>query len=288
MQWWKRPGADMGRYRSQYLYRCPHHSCRGQVVEPAVLPAVAAIDWALPGTRIGDRAVPLKPKMIARIEAGLRKYAVPITLEAAGNTFERHPGVRTRPVDGPLTTQTTSQTKALACAPLIVPAGGTWREEPAPVTGPIPTRTARENDALAVPPFVTVHRGAGGDVRTAEISGALPTVAAGGNHLGLAVPPFLVPLRSGWPRAIPAPGPLATVVADGSNHGLVGPRCWSRWKAARGRMPSQPPARRAPRRPVRRPGSRSRRSSRCCAGTATLRLSPAHSRRLPRAATITP
>jgi DNA (cytosine-5)-methyltransferase 1 len=32
VQWWKRPGADMGRYRAQYLYRCPHHSCRGQVV----------------------------------------------------------------------------------------------------------------------------------------------------------------------------------------------------------------------------------------------------------------
>src|SRR5215470_7806989 len=61
VQWWKRPGADMGRYRAQYLYRCPHHACRGQVVEPAVLPAAAAIDWALPGTRIGDRAVPLRP-----------------------------------------------------------------------------------------------------------------------------------------------------------------------------------------------------------------------------------
>ncbi len=85
VQWWKRPGADMGRYRAQYLYRCPHHACRGQVVEPAVLPAAAAIDWALPGTRIGDRAVPLKPKTIARIEAGLRKYAIPVSVHRTGS-----------------------------------------------------------------------------------------------------------------------------------------------------------------------------------------------------------
>src|SRR6202011_3869720 len=119
----------------------------------------------LPGTRIGDRAKPLSPKTLARIVAGFERYARPITLEAAGNTFERRPGVRTRPVDGPLATQTTTATQALACPPRMVPAGGTWRDDAAPVTEPMPARTARENDGLAVPPFVTVHRGADGDVR---------------------------------------------------------------------------------------------------------------------------
>jgi DNA (cytosine-5)-methyltransferase 1 len=110
VQWWKRPGADMGRYRQQYLYRCPLPSC-GRVVEPEALPAAAAIDWTLRGTRIGDRAVPLRPKTLDRIRAGLDRYA----------------------------------------RPLMVPAGGTWRTGATPVTDPMPARTTRENDALAVP-----------------------------------------------------------------------------------------------------------------------------------------
>jgi DNA (cytosine-5)-methyltransferase 1 len=221
VQWWKRPGADMGRYRAQHLYRCPHHACRGQVVEPAVLPAAAAIDWALPGTRIGDRAVPLRPKTITRIEAGLRKYAVPISVQTGAS--DRQPGSRTRPVSAPLATQAATATPALAASPLMVPAGGTWRQDATPVTEPTAARTARENDGLAVPPFVTIHRGGPDQVRTAPVTGPLPAAVAGGNHHGLAVPPFLVPLRSGRPRTICVTGPMATVVADGSNHALVSP-----------------------------------------------------------------
>src|SRR5215469_2733183 len=125
VQVWKKPGRDMGRYRQQYVYHCPKLSCRGQVVEPAVLPAAVAIDWSHLGQRIGDRVRPLAPKTIARIEAGLKRYAIPITLEAAGNTFERRPGVRTWPVTDPVTTQTTTAAKAVASPPLMVPAGGT-------------------------------------------------------------------------------------------------------------------------------------------------------------------
>lgn len=257
VQWWKRPGNDMGRYRQQYVYRCPRVSC-SQIVEPAAMPAAAAIDWTLAGTRIGDRAVPLKPKTIARIEAGLRRYARPITLEAAGNTFERRPGVRTWPVDEPLTTQTATATKAVACPPMMVPAGGTWRDDATSVAEPMPARTARENDGLAVPPFltinrggeddlrtsavteplasltassqpfglvtpfITVHRGGEGDVRTAGIDGPVPSVTASGNHLGLAVPPFIAELRNGQ-DARPITDPFSTVMTMGAHHGLVTP-----------------------------------------------------------------
>jgi DNA (cytosine-5)-methyltransferase 1 len=186
VQWWKRAGSDMGRYRQQYVYRCPRVSC-SQVVEPAAMPAAAAIDWSLAGIRIGDRAVPLKPKTIARIEAGLKRYARPITLEAAGNTFERRPGVRTWPVDEPLTTQTATATKALAC-----------------------------------PPFLTVNRGGQDDLRTSAVTEPLASLTASSQPFGLVTPPFLVPLRSGRNRSILAETePLATVVADGGNHGLV-------------------------------------------------------------------
>jgi DNA (cytosine-5)-methyltransferase 1 len=221
VQWWKRPGNDMGRYRQQYLYRCPRVSCRGQIVVPGAMPAAVAIDWSIPGTRIGDRVVPLKPKTLARIEAGLKRYAQPITLQTGG--ADRYAGSRVRPVDEPHTTQTAGPTKALAAPPLLVPAGGTWRDGATPVAEPMPARTARENDGLAVPPFITVHRGAANDIRTREVTQAVPAISAGGNHLGVAVPPFLVPLRSGRNRSIRAAEPLATVVADGGNHGLVTP-----------------------------------------------------------------
>jgi DNA (cytosine-5)-methyltransferase 1 len=70
IQSWKKPGEPWGRYRSQYVYRCP---C-GQKVDPFVLPAAAAIDWSLAGQRIGDRSRPLADNTKARIEAGLRKF----------------------------------------------------------------------------------------------------------------------------------------------------------------------------------------------------------------------
>lgn len=143
MQWWKKPTERWGRYRAQYLYRCP--ACRA-VVEPYALPAAAAIDWALPGQRIGDRERPLRPATLARIEAGLRRYARPVTMEVGGNTFERPGYVRAWPTDRPTPTLTTTATRAL-----LVPAGGTWNGHATPTSDPMRTRTTRETEALVVP-----------------------------------------------------------------------------------------------------------------------------------------
>lgn len=78
-----------GRYRAQYVYRCPKTSCRNAVVEPDWLPASDAIDWSLRGERIGDRDRPLAAKTMARIEAGLRKFGrQSMHLEAAGNQYD--------------------------------------------------------------------------------------------------------------------------------------------------------------------------------------------------------
>jgi DNA (cytosine-5)-methyltransferase 1 len=183
IQSWKRPGCDMGRYRQQYAYRCPSTRCRNAVVEPEVLPAAAAIDWSIAGQRIGDRAKPLAAKTIARIKAGLAKYAQPITLEAAGNTFERRPGVRTWPVDAPLTTQT----KALAVPPLMIPVEGRDGKEAASANGPLRTMTTRNETGLAWLPFIAELRGGGSIAR--PVTESLATVTASGNHHGLVAPP---------------------------------------------------------------------------------------------------
>lgn len=71
IQSWKRPDRDpWGRYRAQYIYRCPNAARRHSIVEPYADPAAVAIDWSLPGQRIGDRTKPLSEKTLARIRAG--------------------------------------------------------------------------------------------------------------------------------------------------------------------------------------------------------------------------
>lgn len=141
------PLARWGRYRAQYVYVCSTSGC-GRPVEPYALPAAAAIDWSTPGQRIGDRDRPLSDKTVARIRAGLDRYARPLTFEATGNTYVR-PGsgyARAWPVDWPTATLTTSHTRAL-----LVPAGGTRNESATSVTDPFRTRTTTENEALLVP-----------------------------------------------------------------------------------------------------------------------------------------
>jgi DNA (cytosine-5)-methyltransferase 1 len=160
----EKPGTRRAmRYGQQYRYRCPQVSCRNTPVHPYVLPAAAAIDWTLPAIRIGDRRDPLKPKTLARIAAGLRRYSRPTVLEEAP-----------------------PKATALTCPPLLVPSSGTWNNDATTVSEPIRTRTTRETDAVLVAPF-------------------------------------LLPLRSGRLRSSLTTQPLATVVADGSNHALVEP-----------------------------------------------------------------
>jgi DNA (cytosine-5)-methyltransferase 1 len=128
------PTARWGRYRQQYRYICPR--CE-EIVEPYALPAASAIDWALPGQRIGDRKEPLSAKTIARIEAGLRKFREPMTFEAAGNTFVRFDAdgtpryVRGWPVSAPTATRTHSSCPTTASSgPPAQPASPCRRSAP--------------------------------------------------------------------------------------------------------------------------------------------------------------
>lgn len=219
MQVFKQPDAEMGRYRQQYVYRCPRSSCRYTIVEPFALPAAAAIDWTLPGQRIGDRAKPLADKTLARIKAGLERYARPITLEAAGHTFERRPGVRTRPIDAPLTAQTTTATKALAVPPLLLPyySGSAAR----PVSEPIGALATQTHYGVVVPPLLVPVEGRDGkEASPADLPLRTQTAR---NETGLAWLPFITELRGGSSDARPVTDPLATVTASGNHHGLVAP-----------------------------------------------------------------
>ena len=207
-----KPGRRVGRYRAQYVYRCPRTSCRGALVEPYALPAAHAIDWSMPGQRIGDRTKPLSTKTLARIEAGLARYAGrPLTFEARGNTYVRTGAdgrpvyARAWPVDQPTATLTTSETRAL-----VVPSGGTWNDDATSVTEPLRTRTARETDALVVPYYGSTREAQSAD-RPMPTMGTVDTA-------GVA---FIAELRGGGSTHRPVTEPLATMTASGTHHMLV-------------------------------------------------------------------
>jgi DNA (cytosine-5)-methyltransferase 1 len=222
VQAFKKPGDDMGRYRAQYVYRCPNVACRNRIVEPEFTPAWAAIDWTLRGERIGDRAKPLAPKTLARIEAGIREHARPITLEAAGNTFERRPGVRAWGVDKPLTTFTTTQTRAVATPPLMIPVEGRDGTTPArPVFDQMRTQTGRQETALAVPPMLVPAGGTWNE--TPSSVGDVMRTRTTRDTEGVLVPPFVAELRGGHSVEHGVDETLATVTASGNHHGLVVP-----------------------------------------------------------------
>lgn len=171
VQAFKKPRA-WGRYRAQYVWRCPRVECRNSIVEPGWLPASTAVDWSLAGQRIGDRAKPLAPKTMARILAGLQRYGRPFTAEVAGNTFERRPGVRTWPVDDVLRTLHTTPSKAL-----LVPVESRDGKDARPVGEPLRTMTTRSETGIVI-----TLRGQNAPKTTGD---PLDTVAANGNHHAL-------------------------------------------------------------------------------------------------------
>lgn len=172
IQAWKNPRKPArGRYRQQYVWRCPNAECRNQILEPGWLPAAAIIDWTLRGTRIGDRDKPLSPKTMARIQAGLQRHGTHIA-EVAGHTYERRPGVRTWPVNEPLRTLHTTASKAL-----LVPVEGRDGKEARPAADPLRTMTTRSETGI----LVTLR----GHNAPKTTDGVLDTFAASGNHHGL-------------------------------------------------------------------------------------------------------
>jgi DNA (cytosine-5)-methyltransferase 1 len=219
-QSWKN-GKTVGRYRQTYLFT--HARC-GTVVEPGWLPAAAAIDWSIPGERIGDR---LKPKTRARIAAGIARFWGPIHIEALGNQYDaadpKHPQhgdpnsyYRAWSIDDVIRTLHTQETKGLA-----VPAGGTWNDEALPVDQrPMRTLTTRDTTGLAHPPFIAEMYGTSTARPVAEPAG---TFTAGGNHHGLVTRHYGIEGGNPARHTTPTDEVLRTLTANGGNMSLLTP-----------------------------------------------------------------
>lgn len=180
VQSWKNQAKKWGKYRQQYVYTCP--TCI-TVVEPYYYAAFNVIDWSNIGTRIGDRAKPLSPNTINRINYGLKKYeAKPMFFHAAYSDQAR--GV-VRPMEREMFTQTTFASQAMV-TPFIIKGEHTkavgYAKE---VTGPFQTQTVRQSMGLVVPHIVELNR-TGKAVPASE--NAFKTFTAGVINHGIVTP----------------------------------------------------------------------------------------------------
>ncbi len=201
MQSWKN-GRTVGKYRSQYLY--VHGAC-GTVVEPDWLPAAAAIDWSIPGERIGDR---LAEKTRLRIAAGIARYWGPVHIEESGNQYDaadpKHPQhgdpnayYRAWPVSEYIRTLNTRETKGLATPPFIAEMYGTSTARP--VTEPAGTFTAGGNHhALVTAREAALVMTNQRQNRARPTGEPMPTMttATGGGHALLAPDPYALVHRN--------------------------------------------------------------------------------------------
>ena len=183
-QVWKNREKPFGKYKTQYIFRCP--TCHEQV-EPYYYAAFNCIDWTDPGIRIGDRKKPLVTNTMRRIQYGLDKYgADPFQIlnyspgytkaitEATGavTTTDHHAiampfifkGEHTtkqgyaRSAAEPLYTQTNRQSMGLV-VPWIIEMNRTGKAKPA--THPTGTFTAGGiNHAMMITPLIVNNKGA--------------------------------------------------------------------------------------------------------------------------------
>lgn len=242
-----------GRYRAQYVYRCPHVECRNCIVEPAWLPASSAIDWSIPGERIGDKKKPLADKTRARIQKGIERYWKPLVVAAAGNTYDSASGkpgnyLRAWPTDEALRTQNGTAEYGVAVPPLItdgIHGDGTVQSS----ANPMHTQTTAQTKGVAFPAFLAQFRERERTLDPAR--DPLTTIVADGagqalvQHAGLLIPvegregksaasvdaphrtqltrnetALVVPMRNHG-VAKPASSPIDTVSAGGNHHALV-------------------------------------------------------------------
>lgn len=182
VQSWKRPDRPWGKYKQQYVYRCP--TCATEVT-PYYYCAANIIDWAFPAPRIGERTRPLKDKTRARIQRGLEKFGYHAQL--IGNYS---PGWA-RPVHEPTGTITSADHHALMIPPFLVDLAYTHGHDNRATSclDPAPAQTAQATQGVVIPPFITSYYGTGQESGLAE---ALPTQPSLDKHALVIPSGFLV------------------------------------------------------------------------------------------------
>lgn len=183
VQWWKNSQKKFGKYRQQYLYRCPETH---DIVEPYYHAAFNIIDWSNIGTRIGDRKKPLSANTEKRIKHGLEKYGKdPFLFHAA---YSEHARGVTRSLQDPAFTQTTFDSQAIAM-PFIFKGEHTLQDGYVrDVLSPIQTQTVRQSMGVVMPYIIEMNKT--GECKPAN--NPTSTFTAGGINHAVLQQPFII------------------------------------------------------------------------------------------------
>lgn len=252
IQHWKNPDKPWGKYKTQYVYKCPVHST---TLQPYYYAAFNCIDWSDPGKRIGDRKKDLSPKSKVRILHGLEKfgkqYINPFIVNDQHRTGDKHrvrsvmdtnftiptqphfklimpyltvnysPGYEKKITD-PLGAITTQDHHGLVTPmPFIIKAEHAEQLNIKSATDSLQTQASRQSFAVVVPMLDQQNRT--GQLK--PTTDPLTSVLAGGNHHGLLMAPFIVENKGqSLSRAITDPLSTATTVPF---HGLITDESWN-------------------------------------------------------------
>jgi len=218
VEWRILNAADYGDWTSrERLFIRARLKGKGPIVWPEAThagkwkPAREIIDWTLPGESIFNRKNPLKPKTMARIEVGIRKFwgewAEPFLVVLRNNQ-------NAQSIEKPLPTMTTSGANFALVQPFMMKManGGGLRDS----SQPMPTITSADEFAV-VKPFI-VPQMSGGACRS--VDQAVPTITTTSRGIRL-VQPFILKYY-GKRSAHSLEAPLDTVTTR-DRFGLVTP-----------------------------------------------------------------
>lgn len=213
IQSWKRPDVNWGKYKQQYLYRCPKD---GIVVDPYYYAAFNCIDWSDPGKRIGDRKKPLSPNTTKRIKYGLDKYGrEPLILHSA---YSEHARGVVRDLKSPAFTQTTLSSQAIA-NPFIIndqqSTGINFRVKSVEDKLPGITTAARLKLVL---PFIIKGEHAMQDGYVKSLQETIQTQSTR-QSMALVTPWIIEMNKTG--ECKPAKNPASTITSGGINHAML-------------------------------------------------------------------
>ena len=214
LQAWK-PGRNAGKYKQQYIYRCP--VCTAEVT-PYYYAALNALDFSLPAERIGDRARPLKEKTIARIEYGLKKFG--LHPQVVTTRYTSGIGCRVRDAAAPMPTHVGDHFAALV-QPFLVETqfshSGDNRSRP--VTAPLTTSTTNQSTGVVLPFTVSINAYDVAD-NVRSTADELPTQITTGKD-ALVIPGGFIPVMHGTSTAHGLTDALGCITAGAEHHALV-------------------------------------------------------------------
>lgn len=221
VQSWKNPTRCYGKYRQQYVYRCPR--CAKEVT-PYYYAAANAVDWSIHAPRIGDRKKPLRAKTMERIAYGLQKFAgTPFSIPMT-RIQDRLRDI----IQEPFPKQTATETQALVTHPFLLNLNHPVCRPIDTAQEPFATQTSYDATGMVVPPALllhTFHSDCEHASYVASVHDAPFPTQTTRQELALATPPFLLDhLGEYRPRAIT--GPCSTICAAGNHHSLVIPPAW--------------------------------------------------------------